>query len=95
MKTTTEHSVTQEPPIFDLTPRSLKEEALKITNTATSIWDLVVAGVQIADASFENTIWPIIQDENVNIEKQRLLLFYPSTYPVKDVRDASNDVSNM
>ncbi|OQD60387.1 hypothetical protein PENPOL_c024G08170 [Penicillium polonicum] len=95
MKTTTEHSVTQEPPIFDLTPGSLKEKALKITNTTTSIWDLVVAGVQIADASFENTIWPIIQDENVKFEKQRLLLFYASTHPVKDVRDASNDVSNM
>ncbi|CRL27656.1 Peptidase M3A/M3B, thimet/oligopeptidase F [Penicillium camemberti] len=95
MKTTTEHFVTQEPPIFNSTPQLLKEEAQKITNTTTSTWNLVVAGVQIVDASFENTIWPIIQDENAKFEKKRLLLFYASTYPAKDVRDASNEVSNM
>ncbi|KGO40507.1 Neurolysin/Thimet oligopeptidase, N-terminal [Penicillium expansum] len=95
MKTTTEHFVIHEPPIFDSTPQSLKEEALKIINATTLTWNLVVAGVQIAEASFENTIWPIIQDENAKFEKQRLLLFYGSTFPVKDVRDASNEVSNM
>ncbi|KAJ5506684.1 Neurolysin/Thimet oligopeptidase N-terminal [Penicillium expansum] len=95
MKTTTEHFVTQEPPIFDSTPQSLRQEALKIINATTLTWNLVVAGVQIADASFENTIWPIIQDENAKFEKQRVLLFYRSTSPVKDVRDASNEVSNM
>lgn len=35
MKTTTEHFVIQEPPIFHPTPQPLKEEALKITNTTT------------------------------------------------------------
>ncbi|KAJ5939723.1 Neurolysin/Thimet oligopeptidase N-terminal [Penicillium verhagenii] len=95
MKTTTDLFATQKPPIFDSTPQALEENALEIISTTTSTWNSVVASVQIAHASFENTIWPLIQDENAKFERQRLLRFCASTHPVKEVRNASNEVSKM
>ncbi|KAJ9143304.1 Peptidase M3A/M3B, thimet/oligopeptidase F [Pleurostoma richardsiae] len=85
----------QSPPLFQTTPQSLRGDAQGLISSTISVWDGVVANIRPEDASFENTIWPIVQDENIRSEKQRILRFYASTSPVKDLRDASHAIIKL
>ncbi|KAL5083879.1 hypothetical protein Trisim1_000789 [Trichoderma cf. simile WF8] len=57
-------SLPQLPPAFDATPLSLIEEAKTLIDHTRTVWDAVALNVQPNDATFENTIIPIITDEN-------------------------------
>lgn len=67
-----QHFAAQPSPLFDATPSSLKEDAEKLIAETITIWDLIVSRVQAEDATFQNTIVPIFQDENAKSEKQRV-----------------------
>ena len=85
----------QSPIVFDATPSSLLEDTQVIIDTTNRVWDAIAANVRPEEATFENTIQPIIDDENARIAKSRLLKFYASTSPSKDLRDASNKATTL
>ncbi|KKP02794.1 peptidase family M3 [Trichoderma harzianum] len=88
-------SLPQLPPAFDATPLSLIEEAKAFIDHTRTVWDKVALKVQPNDATFENTIIPIITDENQKYIRLRILRFYSSTSPSKELRDASNSATSM
>jgi metallopeptidase MepB len=63
---------TQLPPSFDATPSSVKANAEKLIAGTIAAWDLIVSQVPIEDATFQNTIVPIFQDENAKSQTQRV-----------------------
>ncbi|KAK0756199.1 LOW QUALITY PROTEIN: hypothetical protein N5P37_011114, partial [Trichoderma harzianum] len=83
------------PPAFDATPLSLIEEAKALIDHTRTVWDDVTLNVQPNFATFENTIIPIITDENQKYTRLRILRFYSSTSPSKELRDASNSATSM
>ncbi|KAL6817559.1 hypothetical protein V8C40DRAFT_281751 [Trichoderma camerunense] len=88
-------SLPQLPPAFDATPLSLIEEAKALIDHTRTVWDEVALNVQPNHATFENTIIPIITDENRKYTRLRILRFYSSTSPSKELRDASNSATSM
>lgn len=60
-----------------------------------SVWDSITSRIGPEGASWENTIAPILRDENQWLERERILKFYASTAPSKELRDASNRVATM
>ncbi|KAK4059871.1 hypothetical protein Trihar35433_10415 [Trichoderma harzianum] len=87
-------SLSQLPPAFDATPLSLIEEAKTLIDHTRTVWDEVALSVQPNHATFENTIIPIITDENQKHTRLRILRFYSSTSPSKELRDASNSATS-
>ncbi|PNP56000.1 hypothetical protein THARTR1_03937 [Trichoderma harzianum] len=85
----------QSPTSFDATPSSLIEEAKALIDHTRTIWDEVALNVKPDYATFENTIIPIVTDENQKYTRLRILRFYSSTSPSKDLRDASNSATSM
>ncbi|KAI1842107.1 hypothetical protein JX266_011640 [Neoarthrinium moseri] len=85
----------QLPLLFDATPSLLKEDAEKLIADTIATWNSVVSRIGEEFATFQNTIDPIFQDENVKSQKQRVLSFYASTSPSKDIRDMSSAVGRL
>jgi metallopeptidase MepB len=82
------------PTVFDATASSLIQDAQNLVDQTKSVWDGVVSNVQHPNnATFTNTILPIAQDENAS--KSRILRFYASTSPSKELRDASNAATKI
>lgn len=67
-----QHFASQPPPLFDATPSSLKEDAERLITNTSATWDLVVSQIPVEDATFQNTIEPIFQDDNAKSQKQRV-----------------------
>ena len=87
-----------QPPIaFDATPSSLVQEAQTLIDRSRTAWDGVVssAAADLANATFNNTIRPIIDDENAKLARTRLLRFYASTSPSKELREASHAATTL
>ncbi|KAK1752826.1 hypothetical protein QBC47DRAFT_430873 [Echria macrotheca] len=82
------------PIVFDATPSSLIRDAQNLVDQTKSVWDGVVSKVQHPNnATFTNTILPIAEDENAS--KARIIRFYASTSPSKELRDASNAATKI
>jgi len=73
----------QPPIVFNATPTSLVEDAKALITATKQVWDTIVSIVRPTDATFDNTISHIIQDENTKSTKLRVLQFYSSTNPCK------------
>lgn len=85
-----------QPPIgFDHTAESLLDSAQAQIQTTKYVWDHLVATVDLKTAKWDNTILPIIQDENRKLSASRYLCFYKSTSPDENLRNASNAVSGL
>jgi hypothetical protein len=68
-----DHGLLDQPPVlFDATPSSLKNDAESIIAATVTAWDAIVSQVQTQNATFENCIMPISQDENTRSQKQRV-----------------------
>lgn len=80
---------------FDATPSSLVQDARDVISRTNSFWDAINSSIPVDHATFENTILPIIHDENARLARSRLLNFYASTSPSKDLRDASNTAQKL
>jgi metallopeptidase MepB len=85
----------QPPGVFDATPSSILKDANELNNRTSIVWDAIVASVKPENATFENTILPIIHDENEKNTKDRILKFYASTSPSNELRDASNAATTL
>ncbi|KAK3356825.1 hypothetical protein B0T25DRAFT_140077 [Lasiosphaeria hispida] len=86
----------QAPIVFDATPSSLIQDAQALIDRSKIEWDSVVSATADPDeATFDKTIRPIIDDENVKLAKARLLRFYASTSPSKELREASHAATTL
>lgn len=85
----------QDPIAFDETGNSLIEAAKNQISTTTAIWDHIVSSVDLKKANWENTVLPIIQDENRRLCAARYLGFYKSTSPDAALRAASNAATGL
>lgn len=59
------------------------------------VWDGIVTSVHPDDATSNNTILSIIDNENTKLSRARLLRFYASASPSKELRDASNAATTL
>lgn len=85
-----------QPPItFNATPESILEAAKRQIATTNAVWDQVVASVSPDTANWDNTMSPIIQDENKKHAASRYLGFYKSTSPDADLRNASSTATGL
>lgn len=88
--------VPSQPPLtFDATTGSLHDAAECQLATTKAVWDQVVATVDPRTASWDNTIVPIIQDENQKLSTARHLCFFRSTSPDPDLRAASDAAARL
>jgi metallopeptidase MepB len=85
----------QLPPLFNATPTSLISDAQELVEDTKRVWDGIVATITTQTATWDNTIMPIIQDENQKSTVVRLLRFYASTSPVPDLRAASHQAATL
>jgi metallopeptidase MepB len=80
------------PPLFDATPTSLVEDAIRLIKERTELIDRLT---QIEDPTFDKAILPFIQHENTFIRERRLITFYAGESPHPEVRDASREASKL
>ena len=85
----------QPPPAFDATPVSLIDDAKRIIEISRKVVDEIIANINLDEATFENVILPFINDENSKSRETRIIKFYASTSPRKELRDASNTASKL
>lgn len=85
----------QLPITFRATEESLLDAAERQLAATKAVWDQVVATVDPTIASWDNTINPIIQDENQKLSTTRYLCFFKSTHPDPSLRAASDAVVRL
>ena len=87
------HSEPPQPaPFVDYTPVSLKTTANRLIDTLDKVWDQV-ALIPVSEATFENTVQPLIDEENQRLTESRVLYFLSSASTSKEVRVAAKDAS--
>lgn len=95
MTSTSKFAVPQLPPLFNATPTSLVLDAQKLVDGTKRVWDDIVATTTAQTATWDNTISPIIHDENHKSTALRVLRFYASTSPVPELRAASQEATTL
>lgn len=89
----------QKPPqgliAFPTEPSALLSRAEKVIVNTRQVQDSIVSSVKVEDATFENVLLPIIYDENVRLQEERILKFFSSTSPVQELRQASVQASRL
>lgn len=82
----------QPPPLISHTPDSLAATADRLIATLVRAWDQV-ALVPESDATFENAIQPLVNEENQRLTESRVVYFLSSASTSKDVRAAAKTAS--
>lgn len=82
----------QPPPFINHTPESLIETVGGLISTLGKVWDQV-ALIPVSDATFENAVQPLIDEENQRLTKSRVVYFLSSASASKEVRVAAKDAS--
>lgn len=80
----------QPPPFIDHTPESLIKTADRVVTTLSRVWDQV-ALIPVSEATFENAIQPLINEENQRLTESRTIYFLSSASTSKEVRVAAKD----
>ena len=80
----------QAPPTFKHTPQSLLEETRLIIERSKEIEDETVRGIKLEEATFDNVLRPMAEDENNSALQTRIIGFYQYVSENKDLRDASS-----
>ncbi|KAL3428144.1 metallopeptidase [Phlyctema vagabunda] len=80
------------PPRWDYQPSSMIDIAQKLIATSKEVWNRV-AQIHPSEATFENAIRPIIEDEHTREIEARIIGFLDDVSPNKDLRDAAREVS--
>jgi len=80
----------QAPPNFNHTPASVLAGTRSILENTRKLQDEIVANIRPEDATFNNVLLPLAEDENHTIATRKLFNFFSSTSPSEELRDASN-----
>lgn len=87
------HSEPPQPlPFIDHTPGSLIATGDRLITTLDKVWDSV-ALIPESDATFDNAVQPLIDEENQRLTESRILYFLSSASTSKEVRVAGKDAS--
>lgn len=84
----------QAPVNFDTEPSAILSEAKSLIGAIDKVWD-DVAQISPKDATFQNTIMPLIHIDNAVRSRANFLGFFHSSNPNKEVREASKTASRM
>lgn len=82
----------QSPPFVEHTPESLISTADRFIATVSKVWDQVTL-IPVSEAAFENTIQPLIDEENQRLTGSRIIYFLSSASTSKEVRIAAKNAS--
>lgn len=85
----------KKPPSFDTTAAAILAEASTLPRSTTDLYHRIVASITPDNATFENTVRPLAEDENVRSGRENHLRFYASTHPAKEVREASHSAADI
>lgn len=80
----------QAPPTFKHTPQSLLDETRAIIERSRSIENETVRDIRLEEATFDNVLGPMAEDENNSALQTRIIGFYQYVSEDKDLRDASS-----
>jgi metallopeptidase MepB len=80
----------QAPPNFNYTPASTLTSIRAIIDHSHKLQDELVAKVRPEDATFDNVLLPLAEDENRTIALKKLFKFFSSTSTSEGLRNASN-----
>jgi metallopeptidase MepB len=84
----------QPPPFVSHTPGSIRSTAERLVATLGEVWDRA-ALVSVNEATFENVIQPLVDEENQRLLESRVIYFLSSASPSKEVRVAAKDASTI
>ena len=79
----------QEPPTFQYTPQSLLDEARAIIERSKKLEDGIVMDVNPENATFQNVLEVMAEDENERSLTTWIIGFYRYVSGSKELRDAS------
>ncbi|PYI01611.1 metallopeptidase MepB [Aspergillus sclerotiicarbonarius CBS 121057] len=85
----------QPPPLFTATPTSIIEDAKRLIDQSRKVQDQVVSTVQPENATFQNTLLPLAQEENRVSVYRYVLTFYRDVSPDAELRKASSDADQV
>lgn len=85
----------QAPPLFTATASSLVSDAKALCDKTRKVLDGIVASVQAEDATFENVVLPIAQDEDAQALESRIIGFYQAVSTDADLRAASSKAEEI
>jgi len=80
----------QAPPAFRYTPQNLLEETKAIIEKSRKLEDEIARGVKPEEATFENVLGVMAEDENEVELKKRIIGFYQYVSANEALRDASS-----
>ena len=85
----------QAPPVFTATPDSIVAAAKRITEKSQLVLDKVAAGTTPENASFNNTLKLMLEDDNVNGGKANIVTFYQHVSADPALRQASTEAEEI
>lgn len=85
----------QAPPVFTATPASVVADTQRILDRSRNAQDGVVAAVSRDNATFNNVLLPLAQDENAMALEAHVLAFYQAVSTRAELRDASTEAEKM
>ncbi|KAL2061547.1 hypothetical protein VTL71DRAFT_6924 [Oculimacula yallundae] len=85
----------QAPPLFTATASSLVSDARALCEKTRSLYDTIVANVKPEDATFENVVLPMAQDEDDVALQSRIIGFYQAVSTSAELRDASSKAEEI
>ncbi|ATY67372.1 metallopeptidase MepB [Cordyceps militaris] len=89
MAAVTQNTPPQAPPLFNHTPESITSCAEELATRAKAIIDKVVAETTVENATFENTLKPILLEDNLTDPISGVICFYHYVSPDAALREAS------
>lgn len=85
----------QAPPLFTHTADSILSETDRLNAEHKKVLDDMVAAVKKDSATFDNTLKPMLVDDNRSAALRRILNFYQHTSPDSKLRDASTKADEI
>ncbi|CZR62648.1 related to metalloproteinase [Phialocephala subalpina] len=85
----------QAPPLFTATKDSLVDDAKKLCQGTRNLLDKLAKDIKPADASFENVLLPMAQDEDKTALDSRVIGFYQAVSTDSELRDASSKAEEL
>jgi metallopeptidase MepB len=88
-------ALTIPPPSFDVTSTTILATARELIASSERLHDLVVQTVEPATATFDNTVLPIIHEENRLLCERQLIEFLASVSPSDEIRESARTAKRL
>lgn len=85
----------QAPPLFTATKESLIDDAKKLCSSTRNLLDKLAKDIKPDQATFENVVLPIAQDEDAAGLESRIIGFYQAVSTDSGLRDASSKAEEI